>query len=56
MLRLLIYDTGLTRKIRFLKNLITIALENYILMTSSITQIVEVGQKLARMGLGISDL
>lgn len=54
-LKTLFDDSGFTRKISLLRNLISVRLENCTSMTSYVTQIVEAGQKLAGTGFGISD-
>ena len=46
-LKSLFDDSGFTRRISLLRNLISIRLENCISMTAYVTQIVETGQKLA---------
>lgn len=48
-------DSGFTRRISLLRNLISIRLENSVSMNSYVTQIVETGQKLAGTGFNISD-
>lgn len=54
-LRTLFDDSGFTRKISLLRNLISVRLENCSSMTSYVTQIVEAGQKLSGTGFAISD-
>lgn len=54
-LKALFDDSGFSRKISLLRNLISIRLENSTSMTSYVTQIVEAGQKLAGTGFDISD-
>lgn len=54
-LKMLFDDSGFTRKINLLRNLISIRLENCTSMTSYVTQIVEAGQKLQGTGFGIND-
>ncbi|CAD7092634.1 unnamed protein product [Hermetia illucens] len=44
-------DSGFTRKISLLRNLISIRLENCTSMTAYVTQIVEAGQKLQGTGI-----
>lgn len=48
-------DSGFTRRISLLRNLISIRLENCISMNSYVTQLVETGQKLAGTGFNIND-
>ena len=54
-LKTLFDDSGFTRRISLLRNLISIRLENSSSMTSYVTQIVETGQKLSGTGFNISD-
>ena len=54
-LKSLFDDSGFTRRISLLRNLISIRLENCISMTAYVTQIVETGQKLAGTGFNIND-
>lgn len=54
-LKMLFDDSGFTRKISLLRNLISIRLENCTSMTAYVTQIVEAGQKLQGTGFGITD-
>jgi hypothetical protein len=54
-LKTLFDDSGFTRKISLLRNLISIRLENCTSMESYVTQIVEAGQKLSGTGFDISD-
>lgn len=54
-LKALFDDSGFTRRISLLRNLISIRLENSSSMTSYVTQIVETGQKLNGTGFQISD-
>ena len=54
-LKTLFDDSGFTRRIGLLRNLISIRLENCSTMSSYVTQIVETGQKLAGTGFQISD-
>lgn len=48
-------DSGFTRKICLLRNLISIRLESCTSMNSYVTQLVETGQKLAGTGFNIND-
>lgn len=48
-------DSGFTRRISLLRNLISIRLENCTSMDSYVTQLVETGQKLAGTGFNIND-
>lgn len=54
-LRALFDDSGFSRRISLLRNLISIRLENCSSMTSYVTQLVETGQKLSGTGFQISD-
>lgn len=54
-LKSLFDDSGFTRKISLLRNLISIRLENCSSMTSYVTQIIETGQKLCGTGFAIND-
>ncbi|CAH2087716.1 unnamed protein product [Euphydryas editha] len=54
-LKALFDDSGFTRRIFLLRNLISIRLENCVSMQSYVTQIVETGQKLSGTGFNISD-
>ncbi|CAH2108772.1 unnamed protein product [Euphydryas editha] len=54
-LKALFDDSGFTRRISLLRNLISIRLENCSSMTSYVTQLVETGQKLSGTGFQISD-
>ncbi|CAD7088053.1 unnamed protein product [Hermetia illucens] len=51
-LMMLFDDSGFTRKISLLRNLISIRMENCSSMTAYVTQIVEAGQMLQRTGFG----
>lgn len=54
-LKALFDDSGFTRRISLLRNLISIRQENCVSMQSYVTQIVETGQKLSGTGFNISD-
>lgn len=54
-LKALFDDSGFTRRISLLRNLISIRLENCVSMQSYVTQIVETGQKLSGTGFNIGD-
>lgn len=54
-LKTLFDDSGYSRKISLLRNLISIRLENCSSMTAYVTQIVDTGQKLQGTGFGITD-
>lgn len=54
-LRTMFDDSGYTRKISLLRNLINIRLENCETMTQYVTQIVETGQRLQGTGFKITD-
>lgn len=54
-LKALFDDSGFTRRISLLRNLISIRLESCVSMQSYVTQIVETGQKLSGTGFNISD-
>lgn len=55
-LRSLFDDSGFTRRISLLRNLISIRLENCSSMTSYVTQVIETGQKLNGTGFAINDM
>lgn len=48
-------DSGFTRRISLLGNLISIRLDNSSFMTSYVTQIIETGQKLCGTGFAINN-
>lgn len=48
-------DSGFSRRIMLLRNLISIRLETADFMTSYITLIIETGQKLSRIGFSVDD-
>lgn len=54
-LKTLFDDSGFTRRISLLRNLISIRQENCVSMQSYVTQLVETGQKLSGTGFNISD-
>lgn len=54
-LKSLFDDSGFTRRISLLRNLISIRLENCSSMISYVTQIIETGQKLCGTGFAIND-